>query len=182
MLNFSKNIPMRYLAIAVFFLVLTSCNAPRAVYDYDETVRFTEIDTYQIFPDLVTGVNQLDEQRLLSIFEEEMADKGLSKSEDPDIYLNFYATEYETANQNNLGIGLGGTGRNVGVGVSGGIPLGGPDSNLQLTIDFIDVEKDALIWQAIVESRYDKDASPEKKEEQLRAMVEKALKGYPPGD
>lgn len=171
---------MRYFTIGVILLMLSSCNAPRAVYDYDETVQFTAIDTYQFFPDLVTDLSQLDEKRLLSIFEEQMAANGFSKSGDPDIYLNFYAKEFETMSRNNLGIGVGGTGRNVGVGVSGGIPLGGPDIHLQLTIDFIDVENDALIWQAIVERKYDKNASPEKRQQHLRAMVEKALKGYPP--
>lgn len=166
-----------------YFILLTfisSCSSPQAVYDYDEERQFTGINTYQIYPDLVTGVNQLDEKRIINILSEELSKEGFTTSEDPEIYVNFYAAEYETQGQNSVGLGVGGTGRNMGVGVSGGIPLGGPDTYLELTFDFIDVEEDALIWQAVVDSKFDQNASPEKRSKQLRAMVEKALAGYPP--
>ncbi len=167
----------KYIILAIF---ISSCGGPRAVYDYDETAGFSNISTYQIFPDLETGMNQLDEQRLITILAEQLAQKGFITSQDPQIYVNFYSTDYQTPTRNSLGIGVGGTGRNVGVGVSGGIPLGGPENYRRLTFDFIDVQKDALIWQAVVEGKFDNDTSPEKRYELLRIMVEVALKGYPP--
>lgn len=167
----------RYLFLLVF---VSSCNAPQAIYDYDEKVDFTTIDTYQIYPDLVTNLTQLDEKRLLSVLHDELQDKGLTRAEQPDIYVNFYASEYETQSNNNLGIGVGGTGRNVGVGVSGGIPLGGPDTYLRITFDFIDAQNDSLIWQAVIDGKFNKNSSPEKREARLRQMVKKALDGFPP--
>lgn len=167
----------KYIILLAFF---SSCSSPQAVYDYDENRQFTGINTYQIYPDLVTGLNQLDEKRIVNILSEELSEKGFTTAEDPQIYVNFYAAEYETQSRNSVGVGVGGTGRNVGVGVSGGIPLGGQDTYLELTFDFIDVEEDALIWQAVVNSKFDQNASPEKRSKQLRAMVEKALDGYPP--
>lgn len=166
-----------YIFLAIF---ITSCGGPRAVYDYDDTATFSNISTYQIFPDLQTGMNQLDEQRLVNILEEQMSQKGFSKSEDPQIYVNFYSTEYQTPTRNSVGIGVGGTGRNVGVGISGGIPIGGPENYRRVTFDFIDAQKDILIWQAVVEGKFDLNTSPEKRAEQLRSMVEEALEGYPP--
>lgn len=171
---------MKYLKYFLVLVVFSSCNAPRAVYDYDQNTSFNSINTYKIFPDLDSRVSQLDEQRLVSILQTEMASKGFSFSENPDIYINFYASEYETASGNNIGIGVGGGGGNVGVGVSGGFPIGGPDTYLRLTLDFIDVKNDSLIWQAVVDSRFDKNSSPQNREAQLKLMVQKALKGYPP--
>ena len=180
MFNLNKNHLMKVIKYLLVLAVFSSCNAPRAVYDYDQQVQFETIDSYKIYPNLDPRMNQLDEQRLVKIFQTELAEEGISLSEDPDIFVNFYASEYETASGNNLGIGVGGGGSNVGVGVSGGIPLGGPDTYLRLTIDFINAESDSLIWQAIVDAKFDKNASPQEREDKLRLIVEKALEGYPP--
>ncbi|HSI69583.1 MAG TPA: DUF4136 domain-containing protein [Gillisia sp.] len=171
---------MRLFKFVILLAIVSSCSSPQAVYDYDENRQFTGITSYQIYPDLVTGVNQLDEKRIINILSEELANKGFTTSENPQIYVNFYAAEYETQSRNSVGVGVGGTGRNMGVGVSGGIPLGGPETYLELTFDFIDVEEDSLIWQAVVNSKFDQNASPEKRSKQLRAIVVKALQGYPP--
>jgi len=162
------------------FLLITSCNAPHAVYDYDQNVQFVGIDTYQIYPNLVSRLSHLDEQRLLSILTSQMATKGFATAEIPDIYVNFYASEYETPSRSNVGIGIGGGGGNVGLGVSGGFPIGGNETYLRLTLDFIDAKNDSLIWQAVVESSFNKNASPQDRQAQLKVIVDKALKGYPP--
>ena len=164
----------------ILLALVVSCNTPQAVYDYDEKVNFSTLNTYKIYPDLVTNLNQLDDQRIISILNEKLAQKGFTTSETPQIYVNFYASSYETPSRNTLGVGVGGTGRNVGVGVSGGIPLGGAETYLRLTIDFIDAEKDSLIWQAEVEGQLNNNTTPQKREESLRLMIDKALKGYPP--
>jgi len=172
---------MKFLKYLAVFLVITSCSSPKVVYDYDEKIDFTILNTYQIYPDLVTNLNQLDEQRLISILEEEMAEKGFTRaSQSPDLFINFYSSDYQTPNRNSVGVGVGGTGRNVGVGISGGIPLGGPNTYKRITFDFIDAENDALIWQAVVEGKFDRETSPEKRSERLRILVETALEGYPP--
>lgn len=161
--------------------MFSACNSPRAVYDYDQEVQFKEFKTYKIYPELNSNLSQLDEQRLQSIFISEMSKVGFTNtSGSPDVYLNFYASKYETPSESNIGIGVGGTGRNVGVGVSGGIPLGGAKTHLRITFDLINVKNDALIWQAVVDSPFDINSSPEKREEQLRIIVLKALEGYPP--
>lgn len=171
---------MKYFKYILVLAIFASCNAPTAVFDYDQNASFNTINTYKIYPDLDSGLSQLDEQRLFSILETEMASEGFSFSEDPDIYINFYASEYETASGNTIGVGVGGGGGNVGVGVSGGFPIGGPTTYLRLTLDLIDAKNDSLIWQAVVEGKFDKNATPESRENQLRIMVLKALNGYPP--
>ncbi len=171
---------MKYLKYLLLLFIISACNAPRASYDYVQNMEFNSINTFQIYPDLKSNLSQLDEQRMLDVLNSEMNKIGFTSSESPDVYLNFYSSSYKESSRNNIGIGVGGTGRNVGVGVSGGIPLGGSNTYLRVTFDFINAKNDSLIWQAIVDSPFDLNGTPMQREEQLRAMVQKALKGYPP--
>ncbi len=173
---------MKFQKVFLFFIGLTlfSCNTPKAVYDYDIDKNFATYTTYALFPDFKSGLSQLDENRILASLDAAMKEKGFSTSGNPQIYVNVYTEEYQQENRNNVGIGIGGGGGNMGVGVSGGIPLGGPDNYLQVTFDFIDVEGDALIWQAVVESKFNPGASPEQRKAQFDKIVQKAIEGYPP--
>lgn len=171
---------MRLLKISILLLFFASCNAPTAVYDYDQEVNFEQYSTYQLFPEFKTGLSQLDQQRLIESLNAKMKEKGFNTSEDPGIYVNVYSERYERDNRSRVGVGVGGGGGNVGVGVSGGIPIGAMDNYYQLTFDFIDVDKDALIWQAVVETPFDLDASPQQRQVRFDKIVEKALSGYPP--
>ena len=171
---------MRALKILFVFFFLASCNAPQAVYDYDQEINFSNYSTYALFPEFQSGLSQLDEKRLLTSLENGLLEKGFSVSSEADMYVNVYTDEFREQNRNSVGIGVGGSGRNVGVGVSGGIPLGGPETYLQITFDFIDVEADDLIWQAVVESKFNPDASPQQRQAQFEKIVQKALEGYPP--
>jgi len=171
---------MKLLKLLAVCLILASCNAPKAVYDYDSTVRFDDYNTYQLFPDFQSGLSQLDETRLVASLKTGMEQEGFSFSEEPDLYVNAYSQERIDRNRSRLGIGIGSGGGNVGVGVSGGIPIENNKVILEITIDFINVAKDALIWQAVVESKLNPKASPEERRVLFNKIVQKALEGYPP--
>lgn len=173
---------MKLLRIFLFCLLISSCNSPRAVYDYDQQAEFSQYNTYNIFPEFNSGLSQLDERRLLSSLENALQEENLSEAANPDLYLNVYTEEFREPSRNSLGVGVGGGGGNVGVGVSGGIPIGGPETYLKLTFDLIDARNDALVWQAVVESPFDLNASPEKRQKRFDKIVQKALEGYPPKD
>ncbi len=168
-----------YFFIGLFFL-LVSCGGPRVAYDYDQQANFSEYSSVAIYPEIRTGLSQLDEKRLLNSVESVLREKNLYGPQNPGLYLNIYTEEYQEQSGSSLGIGVGGTGRNVGVGVSGGIPLGGSETYLQLTFDLVDVKSDALIWQAVVDSKFDFNAAPEERQKRFDTIVEKALEGYPP--
>ena len=171
---------MKLLKICLFCILISSCNSPRAVYDYDQQAEFSQYSTYNIFPEFNTGLSQLDERRLLNSLKNTLQEENLSEAINPDLYLNVYTEEFREPSRSTLGIGVGGGGGNVGIGVGGGIPIGGPETYLKLNFDLIDVENDALIWQAVVESPFDFNASPEERQKRFDKIVQKALKGYPP--
>tara|TARA_R110002012_G_scaffold113371_2_gene259400 strand:+ start:9801 stop:10352 length:552 start_codon:yes stop_codon:yes gene_type:complete len=174
--NAMKLVPILFLSI-----LLSSCGATVAV-DYDKKVDFSKYNSYNYFPTIDSGLNQLDDSRIMHITDSLLQQSGFVKSETPQLYINFYARESVSRSRNTIGIGVGGGGGNVGVGVSGGIPIGGNVVNQQLTIDFIDVVKDDLVWQAVAEGELKERATPQQKEAYYVSVIKKILAKYPPKD
>jgi len=171
---------MKFIKLFFACVIIASCNTPKAVYDYDDTVNFNQYNTYEFFPDFQSGLSQLDETRLLESLKNGMKDKGFSTSEEPGIFVNAYSREFMDQNRSSIGVGIGGGGRGGGVGVSGGIPIENNSLILEVTIDFINAEEDSLIWQAVVETKFNPNASPEERRAMFDKVVQKALEGYPP--
>jgi len=141
---------------------------------------FSKYNSYNFYPSIQSGLSKLDDTRIIQITDSLMQQRGFVKSESPQFHINFFARESVSNSRSSIGIGVGGGGGNVGVGVSGGIPIGGRIINQQLTMDFIDVEKNDLIWQAIVDGEMKERATPQQKEIYYFSVIQKILKKYPP--
>ncbi len=170
---------MRFLKATILTLLIVSCAPIRVDYDYDKATNFNTYKTYQYYADMETGLSELDTKRLLNAIDAKMKVRGFSISENPDFFIDIKSAEYQAPQRNTVGVGLGGGGGNVGGGISIGLPIGQANINRQITIDFVDESKKQLFWQAISESSYNPNASPEKRETRLNAIVEKVLSGYP---
>jgi hypothetical protein len=171
---------MRILKITILALLIVSCAPIRVSYDYEDSTNFDDYKTYQYFADMETGLSELDTNRLLDALDDKLASKGYNISKTPDFYIDIKSRAYQEAQRSSIGIGMGGSGRNVGGGVSVGIPLGQGNVNRQITIDFVNHEKKQLFWQAVSESSFNPNSTPEAKEQLLNALVEKVLSKYPP--
>lgn len=171
---------MKNLANIILIFFLISCNSVRVTYDYDKATDFTNYTTYNYFNDIESGLSELDEKRLLKALDSTLQVKGFLLAEEPDFFINILSSEFRTAPSNNVGIGVGGTGRNVGGGVSVGIPMGNSGWQRQIKFDFVDSQKDALFWQAVSESGFRDNASPSVREERLKAIVAKVFAKFPP--
>ncbi|MBT8254797.1 MAG: DUF4136 domain-containing protein [Flavobacteriaceae bacterium] len=170
---------MRTIKRLLILLMVSSCASVQVEYDYDRAVDFSTYKTYNYYSDLETGLSELDTRRLLKSFDEAMSLKGLSLSSEPDFFINISSNEYDSPNRNSVGIGVGGSGRNVGGGVSVGIPMQSRYYR-QIQFDFIDEDGRGLFWQAISESSYNPEANPEQREMNLKQIIDKVLKSYPP--
>jgi hypothetical protein len=149
-------------------------------YDYEKTTDFKAYKTYNYYANLNTGLSELDNKRLLNALDNALEANGYSLADTPDFFIDIKSSEYQEAARNNVGVGLGGVGGNVGGGVSIGIPIGQNKSNRQIVFEFVDENKNGLFWQAISESSYNPNASPEKRETLFKAIVAKVLEGFPP--
>jgi len=171
---------MKKFIIALLIVLLNACSPIYVNYDYDKTINFKIYKTYQYFGDLDTGLNELDTKRLLDALDKNLKLKGFSISETPDFLIDIKTIEYKNPQRENVGVGIGGGNRNVGGGVSIGLPIGQPSTMREIIFDFVDANKKQLFWQAKSESSFNQRAIPEKKEERLIAIVEKVFKNFPP--
>ncbi|WP_323789360.1 DUF4136 domain-containing protein [Psychroserpens sp.] len=171
---------MKYFSILFLILFITSCAPVRVNYDYEKTTDFKAYKTYNYYADLDTGMSDLDTKRLLNALDNALEANGYLLSEAPDFFIDIKSSEYQEAARNNVGVGLGGTGGNIGGGISIGIPVGQNKLNRQIIFEFVDENKIGLFWQAVSESSFYPNASPEKRETQFIAIVTKVLEGFPP--
>jgi len=171
---------MRNAIILVVGLLSVSCATVRVDYDYDREADFTAYTTYNYFSDLDSGMSQLDERRLIGILDSTLQTKGYRLTEEPDFYINILSNVFQARGGNSVGVGLGGGGRNIGGGISLGIPVGSPTLKRRVQFDFVDAQRDALFWQAVSESGYRDGAAPGIREEKLRNMIKKVFSKFPP--
>lgn len=163
----------KFLLILVF---LTSCGT-LVNYDYEKSTDFTQYKTYNYFSDIETGLSQLDNKRLMRAIDSKLETMGLTRSDNPDFFIDIQSQDVINRNNSSVGVGAGG---GFG-GVSVGIPLGGNQNTRQLVIDFVDKSNnEKLFWQAVSESSYRQNASPKKREDAFAKLVEKIFSNYPP--
>lgn len=173
---------MKRIALPLLLILLASCGAVRVNYDYSQGTDFTVYKTYNYYPDLDTGLSQLDTKRLLRAVDSVMQIRGFGISQKPDFFINIQSSVYRDAPSPAVGVGMGGTGGNVGGGISVGVPLGGSGMSREIVFDFVDAERDALFWQAVSNSNYRENASPSTRERVLRDVVAKVFSKYPPSN
>ncbi len=161
-------------------ILLVSCNTVRVNYDYDKETDFSNYGTYGYYSDLNTGLSELDTKRLLDAIDTEMQLKGARFSEDPDFFINIQSRSFQAARNSSVGVGVGGTGSNVGGGVSVGIPIGGQNLEREIRFDFIDSKKETLFWQAISQGTFKENVSSEAREERLKGLTAKVFSKFPP--
>jgi hypothetical protein len=170
---------MRLFLFVLCSVTLFSCGTSVGI-DYDTEKDFSKYSTYNFYPNLKTGLSELDENRIIKITDSLLQEKGMVKTDNPQLLINFYSSEYVSRSRNTIGVGLGSVGRNTSMGVSTGIPVGGNEINQQLTVDFIDATRDALVWQAKTEGSFKERATPEQRENYYKKTLNKIYKKYPP--
>lgn len=171
---------MKVLKYILLILLVTSCGTV-VNYDYEKSTDFTQYKTYNYFDDMETGLSQLDKKRLIRAIDAKLTTMGLTRSDNPDFFIDIQSQDVMNRNNSSVGVGAGGGGRGGFGGVSVGIPIGGNQNAREISIDFVDkANNEKLFWQAISESTYKPNASPEKREEVFTKLVEKIFSGYPP--
>ncbi|HET7361492.1 MAG TPA: DUF4136 domain-containing protein [Salinimicrobium sp.] len=175
--------PLKYIsALLLLTLIFTSCNSVKVATDYDRSVNFDQYETFAFFKPGIdkAEISDLDKKRILRAIEDEMLEKGFTKSENPDLLVSIFTKTQENINiyTRNYGYGYGwgwspwywGAGYNtVNSTVEG-----------TLYIDLIDAEEKELVWQGMGAAALDMDEY-EDKIETINKVVEEILSKYPPG-
>ncbi|TDQ30067.1 DUF4136 domain-containing protein [Tenacibaculum caenipelagi] len=164
----------------LFLLVFIGCSSSKIVYDYDSQANFSSYKTFNFFEDAGKGLNELDVKRVTNELTTSLEAKGMRLAENPDIYINILSSERPSINRNTIGLGIGSGGRNVGFGISGGIPIESRKINQQLTVDFVESKNNQLIWQGVANSEIKEKTSPEERRIYYQKLIKKMVSNYPP--
>ncbi|HSI71301.1 MAG TPA: DUF4136 domain-containing protein [Gillisia sp.] len=182
---------MRFVKITTVLLLLAvtmvSCNTVRVASDYDQQADFNQYQTYAFFKPGIdeAEISDLDKKRILRAIETEMAAKGFTKSEDPDLLVNIFTKTKENINiyQNHMmgwgGWGWGGWGWGMHPWHWGPQTAVGRSSDGTLYIDFVAAEDKELVWQGMGTAALAKDVN--RKQKRINEIVQKILETYPPG-
>jgi len=170
---------MKSLLTLLLTIILISCGAT-ASYDYDTETNFSKYKTYDFYPNISSGLSDLDNIRIIKYTDSILQLQGFKKSDSPQFLINFFAKEFVSQSNTVIGFGVGSGGHNGSVGVSGGVPVGGDIINQKLTFDFIDEKEDKLFWQAVGTDELKVKASPSQKDSYYFELISKILKGFPP--
>ncbi|MCA0133601.1 DUF4136 domain-containing protein [Winogradskyella alexanderae] len=171
---------MKALKYILLFAFMSSCG-PLIYYDYEETTDFTQYKSYSYFDDMETGLSVLDQKRIMRAIDAELQKVGIERKTNADFYIDISSRDIQPTTNSSFGIGMGGTGGNVGGAISVGVPVGGNLLSREITIDFVDLsEGEKLVWQAVCESLYKPNDTPEKRDEHFNKLIGRIFSKYPP--
>jgi len=173
---------MKYLSLFALVLTLTftSCSTVKVVSDYDSKTDFSK---YQSFAFYKPGIDQaqisdLDKKRIMREIKASLIAKGMTISENPDILISIFTKERERVDVYNDNFGYWGYGYGPWYGGYGGTYVS-TSTEGTLFIDFIDKEKNELVWQGVGKGDLVM-TTVEKKEARIKEIVSKIIAQYPP--
>ncbi|QTY27538.1 DUF4136 domain-containing protein [Flavobacterium sp. CS20] len=168
-----------FLILCLTGLLFSSCATINVATDYDKEVNFDQYNTYAFFKPGIdkAQISDLDKKRILRAIDFELSQKGMTKSENPDILVSFFTQTKEKINvyQDNFGYGWGWSPYYWG---GAGRVSSYANAEGTLFIDLIDAERNELVWQGLGTGALSQDM--ERKEEKIKEIVKEILKKYPP--
>jgi hypothetical protein len=159
--------------------------AQKVSYDFDKNATFSAFRTYAHRDGTKVGQPLIDE-RIVAAIDTQMADKGLTRSESPDVYVVYHVAFDEQKDISTFSTGYGGGYGAYGWGWGGG--WGGTSSTTQvrdilvgtLVVDIADAKQGKVVWRGMGVKEVDTQAKPEKRDKSINNALKKIFKNYPP--
>ncbi|MFP9115804.1 DUF4136 domain-containing protein [Flavobacterium sp. RHBU_3] len=181
---------IKMLPLLLLSLVAVSCASISVRSDYDDTADFTTYKTYGFLKDGIdkAEISDLDKKRIMKALDAELSAKGFTKSDKPDVYVNFFTKATKEVNVNNWG-GYGGWGWGGYYGGWGGYGWGGPwgwggyssvstQTEGTLYVDVIDAQKKELVWQGVGSGVLTQNR--DEKQQRINEFAKEILTQFPP--
>lgn len=180
---------LKFSLVLLVAILLSSCSSVRVASDYDRATNFNDYKTFAFFKPGIdkAEISDLDKRRILKAIESELLNKGLTKSENPDMLVSIFTESNQRVDVYNNAWGFGGWGwggfGGWGWGFGPGFGWGGNQVSTRtegiLFIDLIDAKKKELVWQGSG-SGYLVTRNVGKKEARIKEFVNKTMAQYPP--
>lgn len=169
----SVTIPVLLGALA---LSLAACASVETSAEYDRSVDFSKYRTYGWIEKLEPMDNAIVQKRLTAAIEGQLAAKGLTKAEHPDLLVSMRAQRTNRVEYETTGAGYAPGRWETGVQTTReDIPVG------TLVVDLVDAGRRELVWRGIARRVLDPMAPQEEKDEAARDTVARMFAAYPPG-
>jgi hypothetical protein len=168
-----KTIGLLVLVAAAF----VGCSTITTTVDYDKSEDFSKYRTYGW---MGTGNlrNDLVEKRIVAAVDQQLAAKGLTKSDNPDVLVAVHGRLGKetqiTAYNTGWGYGYRRGGMGVTTATAKEIPVG------TLIVDLVDGKDKDLVWRGTASSTIEASDSPDAREKKIQEAVQKILENYPP--
>jgi hypothetical protein len=142
---------MRKLLFIGVIAVMASCSTLKVGFDYDNQADFTKYKTYAFSEEtLQLPVNQLNRDRVIRAVETEMAAKGFTKSDTPDVLIDLQvsAKQETEATATNTGGGMYGGRYGFAGGYGGTTQITYNDYLVgSLFVNMVDLTSQKIVWQ-----------------------------------
>jgi hypothetical protein len=171
--------------IAALLVVPVLAMAQKTSHDFDKAANFAAFKTYAHKDGTKVGQPLIDD-RLVSAIEAQLAAKGLTKSETPDVFVVYHVALDKQKDISTYSSGYGGGYGPYGWGWGGGWAGGTSTTQVRdilvgtLVIDLADAKAGKLVWRGIGVKEINTGANPEKRDKSIAKAVEKIFKNYPP--
>ena len=172
------------LAIAAV-MIPTLAAAQKTSYDYDKSANFGAFRTYALKDGTKVGQELID-NRIVAAIETELAAKGLTKSDSPDVFVVYHVAFDKEKDISTFSSGYGGGYGAYGWGWGGGWAGGTSTTQVRdiligtLVIDMADAKKGQVAWRGMGVKEVNTQAKPDKRDKSISNAVKKIFKNYPP--
>ena len=176
---------MKRIFTTLLILALFSASGMAQVkvsYDFDNQADFNSYKTYKFTDEAMElPINDLNRKRLLDAISSELALKGFTASDNPDVWVDIVvrAEQKETARATTDYYGSGYRYR-WGGGFSTTTINTYDYIEGTIFIDIIDAGSKQLVWQGRGVGTISESIKPEKREQRIKKGVAKIFKKYPP--
>ncbi|MFL6280473.1 MAG: DUF4136 domain-containing protein [Vicinamibacterales bacterium] len=159
--------------------------AQKVSYDYDKTANFAGYKTYALKDGTKVG-QQLIDDRIVAAIDTELAAKGFTKSDKPDVFVVYHVAFDKEKDISTYSSGYGGGYGAYGWGWGGGFGGGTTTTQVRdilvgtLVIDMADAGKGQLAWRGMGVKEVNTQAKPDKRDKSISEAVKKIFKNYPP--
>jgi hypothetical protein len=175
-----------------FTLMISACSTVRITTDYDKTVDFNALKTFEFYgwsEESDKIINDLEKKRIEAAFKDEFEKRGISYVEsggDMIVSLHVMTQEKTQYNATTTGLGYGGFyGYGPGWGWGPGMGMGMASTTVNeykytvgtLVIDIYHTGDEKLVWEGIATGTV--DDNPQNREKNIPKVVAKIMALYP---
>ena len=166
-------------------MIPTLAAAQKTSYDYDKSANFASFRTYALKDGTKVGQELID-TRIVAAIETELAAKGLTKSDTPDVFVVYHVAFDKEKDISTFSSGYGGGYGPYGWGWGGGWAGGTSTTQVRdiligtLVIDMADAKKGQIAWRGMGVKEVNTQAKPDKRDKSINNAVKKIFKNYPP--